>query len=87
MRRGGRAGEVVDAVNLSLEGVNDIVTEELETRVAEEVSDVGFAPGKEVVHAKDIMTFIEKAFAEMGAEETGPAGDEYSHSLLLVKES
>jgi hypothetical protein len=41
--------------------------------------DVGLPPREKVVHAEDFVAFAEKSLAEMGAEETGAAGDENAH--------
>jgi hypothetical protein len=79
VRGGGGAGEVVDLVDLELEGVADVVADEFEAVVVEEVLDVAFSAGEEVVEADDFVAFVEEAFAEVGAEEAGSAGDEDAH--------
>jgi hypothetical protein len=52
------------------------VADEFEAVVVEEVLDVAFSAGEEVVEADDFVAFVEEAFAEVGAEEAGSAGDE-----------
>jgi hypothetical protein len=79
VRRGGGAGEVVDLVDLELEGVADVVADEFEAFVVEEVLDVALSAGEEVVEADDFVAFVEEAFAEVGTEEAGSAGDEDAH--------
>ena len=76
MRRGGRAGEVVNLINLNAERLSDVVADELEVWIAHEVGDVLLATGKQVVHTDDFILLVQQAFAEMGAEESGSASDE-----------
>ena len=83
VRRGGRAGQVVDAVDLELEGVDDVVPYELESGIPHEVPDVGLPPGEEVVEADDVVSLPDESVAEMGAEEAGPSGDQYTHGMCL----
>jgi hypothetical protein len=66
-------------IDLELEGVADVVADEFEAFVVEEVLDVALAAGEEVVEADDFVAFVEEAFAEVGAEESGAAGDEDTH--------
>jgi hypothetical protein len=44
------------------------------------VGDVAFPSCEIVVEADNLIAFIEKAFAKMGAEKSGTAGDETSHA-------
>lgn len=48
---GGGAGQVVNFVDFDEEGDGDVVAHEFEVGVVHEVGDVGFATGKEVIHA------------------------------------
>jgi hypothetical protein len=76
MRRGGGAGEIVDLIHLDTEGVRDVMPDELKVRVVHQVGDVLLATGEQVVRADDFMVLLQQTFAEMGAEEPGPTGDE-----------
>jgi hypothetical protein len=73
---GGCAGEVVDFVELEKDRVVDVVADELEIRFVEQVGDVVFLAGEEVVEADDVMALGDEAIAEVRAEEAGAAGDE-----------
>jgi len=66
---GSGAGEVVDLVHLHVERKCDVVAHELEAPVVQQILDVGPGGGEEVVHAEDFMPLLQKAFAQMGAEE------------------
>jgi len=79
MRRGGGAGEVVDLIDLELEGVDDVVTDQFERGMADEVEDVAFAAGEKVVEADDFVAFMEKPLAEVGAKESRTTGDQNAH--------
>ena len=62
--RGG-AGEVVDLVELSPEGLSHVVQDEREAAVLEEVVDVGLRAGEEVVECRDLVAVREEAAAEV----------------------
>jgi hypothetical protein len=66
VRRGGRAREIVDLIHLELEGVTHIMPDKLKTGVPDEVLDVAFSAGEKVIEAENFVSFIEKAFAEVG---------------------
>ncbi len=73
----GGAGEVEDVVYFAFD-VNvfgDVVVDEVEAGVPD-VIYIGYGASDEVVHADNMMTFGEKALAEMGAYEAGAAGDQ-----------
>ena len=76
---GGRAGEVVDLVDLELEGVDHIMANQLEVGIGKQVCDIRFPASEEVIEADDFVTFFEKSFTKMGTEEPGTAGDKDSH--------
>jgi len=61
LRRGRRAGEVVDLVDLVLERVDDVVPHELEARVILQVGDVELPAGEEVIEADDLMAVLDQA--------------------------
>ena len=54
----------------------DVVLDQGEALVAEQVLDVRRAAGDEVVDAVDLVTLGEQPGAEMGADESGAAGDD-----------
>ena len=56
--------------------VRDVLLDEREALVAEKQRDVVRRPRQEVVDADDVVTLREQAFAEVGADEAGAAGDE-----------
>jgi hypothetical protein len=66
VRRGGRAREIVDLIHLELEGVTHIMPDKLKTGVPDEVLDVAFSAGEKVIQAENFVSFIEKAFTEVG---------------------
>jgi hypothetical protein len=57
------------------------VADEFEIGAAVEVGDVAFPAGEEVVEADDFVAVAKEAIAEVGAEEAGAAGDEYTHGV------
>jgi len=61
----GRAGEVVDFVDFERDGVYDVVADELEIGFGEEVCDIGFLAGEEVIEADEIVALCDEAVAEM----------------------
>jgi hypothetical protein len=49
---------------------------EFETRISEEMIDILFTPGKEIVQSQNFMTSTEQTLSEVRANKTGTAGDE-----------
>jgi hypothetical protein len=72
----GRAGEVVDLVDLDIERERHVVTQELEVRLADEMGDVALPAGEQIVGADDVVAARDESIAEVRAEEAGAAGDE-----------
>ena len=52
------------------------MTDQLETGIFQQVIDVAFVTGVEVVHAQDFVARLQKPFAEMRAEEPAAPGDQ-----------
>ena len=63
MNRGGGTGEIIDLVHFQLKGIHDVVPHQLEIGIGHQVGDVDLPPRKEVVHADNLVAFIEEAFA------------------------
>ena len=75
--RTGGTGEIVDLVDLDIEGEGDIVPEHLEIRFVLEVHNVRAAAGEIVVEAHDFMPFRHQAATQMRAKKACAAGHEY----------
>ncbi len=75
-RRGTR--EVVYLVHFQEQRMGHIVTHQLEIRLREQVRDVRFLAREEVIDADNVLPGLDKPVTEMGAEEAGAAGYEYS---------
>ena len=58
MHRRGRAGQVVDFVHFQIDGIDDVVTNQLKVRMAEKMGDIFFAAGKKIVQTEDIVSFF-----------------------------
>ena len=58
--------------------------DELELRVPEQVGDVLGRAGDEVIDRDDLVPLGEEPFAQVRADEPGPAGDERAHVTILV---
>jgi hypothetical protein len=52
------------------------VAQHLETRVPQQMADVFFAAREVVVHAQNVVSRLQQALAQVGAQEAGSAGDE-----------
>jgi hypothetical protein len=85
VRGGGRTGKIVDPVHLELERIDDVVPDYLEARIGSQVLDVGFPAGEEIIKADDLVTLVDQAFAQMRTQESGSAGNKYSHWMILGK--
>ena len=61
----------------------DVVHDEGESRLPEEMLDVGEVAGAEVVDADHFVAAIEQTVTEMRTEKSGTAGDDYaSHERI-----
>ncbi len=85
MDRGGRAREIVDLVDLDVERHRDVVAHEFELGMPEQVLDVALGAREKIVDAKDMVTRLDQAVGQMGADETGPAGDQDRLVLMHVR--
>ena len=72
--RGG-TGQIVDFVHLDIEGRGDVVPDDLEVGIAHQMDDIALVSCEIVVEANDLVAFVQEAFAKMGTEESGSAGD------------
>jgi hypothetical protein len=84
VRGGSWAGEVVDAVNLELERVDDVVAHELEAGIADEMLDIRLATSEEIIETDDFMSLLDKTVAEMGTKESGSAGNQDAHGERIT---
>jgi len=70
------AGEVVDLVDLEEDWLDDVVADELESRVAEVVRDVVLAAREEVVDDNDAVPAGEELIDEVAADKPSATGDD-----------
>jgi len=70
------AGEVVDLVDLEEDWLDDVVADELESRVAEVVRDVVLAAREEVVDNDDTVPAGEELIDEVAADKPSATGDD-----------
>ena len=77
MHGAGRAGEVVDLVDLEQYGLDDVVADHLEPGVPEVVRDVPLAPREEVVHDDDAVAALHQPVHQVAPHEAGAARHEH----------
>ena len=82
MRRRGRAGQIVNLVNLHIQRKGNVVTHQLEMRIVQQAQDVVLVAGEKVVDAKDVVSGRQQPFAEMRTQKTRSAG--YHHSFSRI---
>ena len=73
-RRG--TGQIEDASDLDGQRMHDVVSDEFEPRMTDQVRDIGFATGEEVVDANHFVPAFDQTIAQMASQESGTAGDE-----------
>jgi hypothetical protein len=66
-----RTCKIVNSINLELERVDHVVTDEFESGVPVQVMNVRFATGEKVVETNDIMSLFNKSLTEVGTEKAG----------------
>lgn len=57
---------------------------QLKMRVAEQVADVFFGTGEEVIEAYDIVAIVQQALAQVRTQEAGTAGNEGTGAGTIV---
>ena len=80
--RRGRAGKVVNFIDLDVQRERDVVAHELEPRLPMQVVHVVLGAGEQVVYAQNVMASLDQPVAKMGADEAGAAGDENTFSQV-----
>lgn len=65
MRGRGRAREIVDAVHLELERIDDVVADQLKSLVSDEMLNIGLSTGEEVVQANHVVSLLDETFAKV----------------------
>lgn len=70
---GGRAGEMVDLVDLEEERLYDVVADELEPGVPKMVHHVFFPPREEVIHNDHTVPSLDQTVHKVRADEPGTA--------------
>jgi len=78
VHRGGRAGEIIDLIRFDEHGVNQIVSNQLEIRFSDEMSDVLLGAREKIVKAQHVMPFGNQPITQMRAQEAGAAGNQNS---------
>jgi hypothetical protein len=78
MNRAGRTGKIVDLIHFDIEWETDVMSDDFEIGVIDQIDNVAFCAGKEIVDANDLMAIIEKMLAEMPSQESGSPRNKYS---------
>src|SRR2546423_6549018 len=73
-----RTRQVVDLIDLDIERKSDVVPHQLEARIPEQMLDVPFGAGEEIIRAENVLPGRHKALAQMRAEEACAAGHQYA---------
>ena len=84
MAGSGGAGQVVNLIHFQPDRLGHIVPHEFEIRQLQQMRDVGFLAGEEVIQADDVVALSDEPFAEVRPEKTGSAGHEDSFDLRHV---
>jgi len=80
--RRGRTGKVVNLVDLDIQRIGYIVSEEFKVRIAQQIDDVLLTARIKIVDAEYVMLIFEESFAQVRPEETGPSSDCTSYSKV-----
>src|SRR5260370_6022582 len=78
VNRRGRAGEIVNLIDLQIEREGDIVSDQLEMPMTEQVFDVPSRSGEKIVDTKDDRAVRQETLTQMRTEETSTAGNQYA---------
>lgn len=81
MNRGGRTSQVVDVINLQEDGLDDVVSNELELGVPKMVGQVILPPREEIVNDDHAVSPGNQAVHQVAAHEPGPTRDHDPQAL------
>jgi hypothetical protein len=81
MNRRGRTGEIVYLIYLHIEGKTNVVSHQFEMRPTEQMEYVGPGARVEIVDAKNFVPLCQKAFAQVGADESGASSNEHTRRI------
>jgi hypothetical protein len=65
MDGGGRAGKIINLVNLYIKREADIVTQDFKYWIGNQVGNVGSPTCIEVIHTNNLMTLLKQGLAKM----------------------
>ncbi|HET7238356.1 MAG TPA: hypothetical protein VFI76_04980, partial [Terrimicrobiaceae bacterium] len=60
VRRRRRASQIVNLIDLDLERIDDVMSDQLELRILQKVGDVLFPAGEKVVQTQNLVALIDK---------------------------
>lgn len=75
VRGGGGAGKIVDFIHFHGKRLCNVVCQRPESGTVQQVQEILFGTRKIIVDAGDLVTVVQQAFTEMGANESGSPGD------------
>lgn len=81
---GGRAGQIVDLVNLNIERKGYVVTYDFKVWVVEQVEYIVHGAGEKIVNTDNVMSIIQQSFTEMRYEKACSASNYYLFFSLRV---
>jgi hypothetical protein len=68
-------------VHLNFEGIDDVMPQQLEVRIAKQMGNVALPAREEVVQTDDFIAIGDQTIAQMTAQKSCSAGDENAHGL------
>jgi hypothetical protein len=71
VRRACRARKIEDSIHLGVVGEGHVVSDNLEVRVTDEMSDVSFLACKEIVQTDDVKAVSQQPLAQMASQKPG----------------
>jgi hypothetical protein len=77
----GRVGQVKDLVHFQINRIDNVVADQFEVVTIQEMTDILLGAGEEIIQAEDIVRILQQAFAEVGTEKSGTAGDQDAHFI------
>lgn len=67
---------MIDLIHLKQNRFNDVVANELESRVPKQVHEILLPPGEEIINDDDVITARDELIDEVASNESGSAGDD-----------
>ena len=85
MDRGGGTGQIIDLISLDIERKCHVVADDFKPMIPEHDLDIAARASEIIINADDIGARLEQALAQVGAQKSGAASNQYTSFEVQVE--